>query len=171
MADRHALNRYFELLARYPSKLKREGDLNDYKKGTYQILYDIQEIKSVQKEVYQRLYSKLSLQSLSPAEAHAMAMRFSRPGMVCEDQFWIWIRDAVISPQGYRHTYNRMIWKSHLERTGGAAALPILSFSDSTDKKVVLQLAFRHATNSWEFEMPRGASKEVRALCIRPSGK
>ena len=63
----------------------------------------------------------------------------------------------MISPQGYKHTYNRIVWKCDLERIGGAAALPILL--ESEDKKIIVQLAFRHATNSWEFEMPRGGSK------------
>lgn len=156
MADEKALTRYFELLERYP-KLKREDELNDYTKGTYEIIYDRQGILAIQKEVYERLYSKFKLQGLTHDQANELATNFSRPGVVCEDQFWLWIRDVVISPQGYRHTYNRIVWKSDLERIGGAAALPILI--ENGTKKIVLQLAFRHATNSWEMEMPRGGSK------------
>lgn len=155
-ADESALTRYFELLEHYP-KLKREGKLNDYTEGVYQIIYDREGIAAIRKEVYERLYQKSKLQGLTHDQADQLATNFSRPGVVCEDQFWIWIRDAVISPQGYRHTYNRMIWKSDLERVGGVAALPILI--ENGTKKIVLQLAFRHATNSWEIEMPRGLSK------------
>lgn len=158
IADDKALNRYLELLTRYP-KLKREGDLNDYTKGTYQIIYDPQEIKAVQQESYHRLYNQQLSQGLSPAKAHEMAVNFSRPGVVAEDRFWIWIRDVVISPQHVKHTYNRMVWKSDLERVGGAATMPIIISPNGIDQKIVVQLAFRHATGSWEFEMPRGTSK------------
>lgn len=153
--DEKALARYFELLDKYP-KLKREGELNDYTKGTYQIIYDADDIFIIQKEVYQRLYNKAKDQGLSNSKADELATNFSRPGVVCEDQFWLWIRDVVISPQGYKHTYNRIVWKCDLERVGGAVALPIIL---ADEKKIVVQLAFRHATNSWEFEIPRGASK------------
>ena len=154
--DEKALARYFELLERYP-KLKRDGELNDYTKGTYQIIYDPKEISEIRKDIYERLYGKAKAQGLSCSQADELATSFSRPGLVCEDQFWLWIRDVVISPQGYKHTYNRIVWKCDLERIGGAAALPILL--ESEDKKIIVQLAFRHATNSWEFEMPRGGSK------------
>lgn len=156
VADENALTRYFELLELYP-KLKRGGELNDHTKGAYEIIYDREGILGVRKEVYERLYGKAKLQGLTHYQADELATSFSRPGVVCEDQFWLWIRDAVISPQGYRHTYNRIVWKCDLERIGGAAALPII-FENGT-KKIVLQLAFRHATNSWELEMPRGGSK------------
>lgn len=156
IADDKALSRYFELLDRYP-KLKREGELNDHAKGTYEIIYEPAAIQAVKKEVYERLYNRSRQQGLSHEQADELATNYSRPGVVCEDQFWLWIRDAVISPQGYRHTYNRIVAKSDLERIGGAAALPIIL--DNGTKKIVLQLAFRHATNSWEMEMPRGGSK------------
>lgn len=156
-ADEKALTSYFELLSKYP-KLKREGDLNNFKKGTYQIVYDEKTIKEIQKECYDRLYTKALSQGLSPFQASELAANYSRPGVVSEDQFWIWIRDVVISPSGFRHTYNRIVWKCDLERIGGAAALPIVIDQDK-NVKIVIILAFRHATNSWEFEMPRGASK------------
>jgi ADP-ribose pyrophosphatase len=156
LADEKALNRYFELLERY-SKLKREGELNDYTKGTYEIIYDYAGISAIRKEVYERLYKKFKLQEFTHDQAAELAKNFSRIGVVCEDQFWLWVRDAVISPQGYKHTYNRIVWKCGLEKIGGAAALPIII--ENGTKKIVLQLAFRHATNSWEMEVPRGASK------------
>lgn len=154
--DEKSLSRYFELLDNYP-KLKREGELNSHENGTYEIIYDRKEILSVKKEVYERLYSKSKLQGLTHAQADELASDFSRIGVVGEDQFWLWIRDAVISPQGYRHTYNRIVWKCGLDRIGGAAVLPILI--ENGTKKIVLQLVFRHATNSWQIELPRGNSR------------
>lgn len=155
-SDAKALARYVELLDKYP-KLKREGELNDFKLGTYQIIYDPQDMAKVQKEIYERLCQKAKDQKLSHSEADELATNFSRPGVVCEDQFWLWIRDVVISPKGFKHTYNRIVWKCDLDRIGGAATLPVLI--ENGNKKIVVQLAFRHATNSWEFEMPRGGSK------------
>lgn len=155
--DEKALTSYFELLKNYP-KLKRQEDLNDYTKGVYQSLYDRKEIQAVRQEVYQRLYEKAKSQGMTSCQADDIATEFSRPGVVCEDQFWLWIRDAVVSPQGYKHTYNRIVWKCDLERVGGAATLPIV-IDHEDNKKFIVQLVFRHATNSWEFEIPRGASK------------
>jgi 8-oxo-dGTP pyrophosphatase MutT (NUDIX family) len=156
-ADEKALARYFQLLDGHP-KLRREGELNDYTKGTYQIIYDPKIISEIRQEIYQRLYSKAKAQNLSDSDAEELATNFSRPGVVCEDQFWLWIRDVVISPQGFKHTYNRLVWKSDLGNTGGAAALPIITDNEG-NKRYIVQLAFRHATSSWEFEMPRGGSK------------
>jgi ADP-ribose pyrophosphatase len=155
-ADEKALARYFELLNKYP-KLRRAEGWNDYQKGTYQMVYTPNDILTIHKEIYQRLYSKAKSQGLTHAQAEELAVECSRPGVVCEDQFWLWIRDVVISPKGYKHTYNRIVWKSDLERVGGAAALPVLI--DNKETKIVIQLAFRHATNSWELEMPRGGSE------------
>jgi len=157
IVDENALTRYFELLERYP-KLKREGDLNDHTKGAYEIIYDRGGILATRKEVYDRLYKKAKLQGLTDQQADEMATSFSRPGVVFEDQFWLVLRDVVVSPQGHRHTYNRHLKKSDLEGNGngGAAALPIIV--ENGVKKIVLQLAFRHATNSWEMEIPRGNS-------------
>lgn len=154
--DDIALKRYFELLLCYP-KLKREDELNDHKMGTYEIIYDPKTISEVRKEIYERLYNKAKAQGLTHVQADETATSCSRPGVVCEDQFWIWIRDVVISPQGFKHTYNRIVMKSDLDRIGGAAALPIIV--ENGIKKIVLQLAFRHATNSWEMEISRGGSK------------
>lgn len=157
-ATNSSLDRYYDLLIRYP-KLKYEGDLNDHTKGTYEIIYDGNEIQRLQKECYQRLYDKNISQGMTPKKAHEAAADFSRVGVVCEDQYWIWIRDAVISPSGFRHTYNRMIQKADLDRVGGAATLPIIRTPEG-DIKLVLHLEFRHATHTWEFEIVRGFSNE-----------
>lgn len=61
VADEKALARYFELLECHP-KLKREGELNDYTKGTYESIYDLAGISVIKKEVYERLYNKSKLQ-------------------------------------------------------------------------------------------------------------
>lgn len=139
-ADEQALGRYWTLLKDHP-KLARPEALNDSTKGTVQILYDLESIERVRKLTFERTKS---------AEA-------SRIGVVFEDRFWIVIRDAVRSPSGVEHTFNRHVSKADLNDNPGAAALPIQTISGV--KMISLQLAFRHATNSWEWEMPRGGSK------------
>jgi len=83
-----------------------------------------------------------------PEEA---ARFYSRVGIVTEGPYWIWIRDAVHFPGGAEGTYERLLWKKGLDGTSGVAVLPLLP-----DGKIVLNLNFRHATRSWEWEFPRG---------------
>lgn len=69
-----------------------------------------------------------------------------------EDQYWIWLRDAVYFPKGVPGTYDRLLWKSELKnKSPGVAVLPILPSGN-----VMLILNYRHATRSWELEIPRG---------------
>lgn len=147
--DEKALARYFELLQKHP-ELKRTGELNDYTKGAYQIVYEPKEIQEIQGLVYQRLFEK--------TRSHQIACQGSRIGVVFEDPFWFIVRDAVISPQGFKHTYNRLIWKSQLNGTVGAAVMPLIKLPTG-ELKVSLVLNYRHALQSFEFELPRGGSK------------
>ncbi len=153
IADEEALTRYFELLEQYP-QLKRL-EWNDYKKGVYQILYDKEELLKVRQEAYQRFYKKAKKDGLTDSQAIKRATNESRIGVVFEDSYWLVIRDAVISPQNHKHTYNRLFSKPLL--TPGAAVLPLIE--ENGEKKLVLLLIFRHATNSWELEIPRGGAK------------
>lgn len=83
------------------------------------------------------------------------ATRLSHTGVICEDQYWLWIRDAVIFPSGAAGTYNRLIWKSSLPTgSAGVAILPVMP-----DGRIALNLNYRHATRSWELELPRGLRK------------
>ena len=147
--DEKALNKYFDLLKKHP-ELQRAGELNDYHKGAYQILYEQQEIEEVRGLVYKRL-----LEKTGSAET---ASQGSRVGVVFEDPFWIIVRDAVISPQNFKHTYNRLIWKSQLTGNIGAAVMPLIKLPTG-EIKVSLVLNYRHAIQSFEFELPRGGSK------------
>jgi ADP-ribose pyrophosphatase len=73
-------------------------------------------------------------------------------GVVKEDQYWIWINDACKFPSGNEGVYGRIFWVKGLESSvSGAVVVPITS-----EGKVVLNCNFRHATRSWEIELPRG---------------
>ena len=98
--------------------------------------------------------------------SEADAIEFSRIGIVREDQYWIWLRDAVYFPRGIPGTYDRLVWKSALKsKSPGVAVLPILPSGH-----VVLNLNYRHATRSWELELPRGgiqSNETTEAAALR----
>src|SRR5882762_10182094 len=115
----------------------------DHRKGEIEIVTDLAEVTSIENKQIERLMKK----GWSEEEARES----SRTGIVAQDIFWIWLRDAVIFPTGATGTYDRLLWQKSMERLIGVAVLPILS-----NGRVVLNLNFRHATRSWEFEIPRG---------------
>lgn len=122
--DENALTRYFELLKKYP-KLMDLGKLNGFKKGTYKIIVEQDEIDEIRPEVYQCFFAKAKSQGLTDSEADDLATTNSRPGIVCEDNSWIWIRDFVVTPQGFKYTYNRRVMKRDLDKVATASNLPI----------------------------------------------
>ncbi len=72
-------------------------------------------------------------------------------GVIKSDKYWIWINDACIFPNGSQGVYGRVLWLKSLESCPGVAVMPILP-----NGEVVLNCNFRHATRSWEIELPRG---------------
>ena len=117
-----------------------------------QIATDPAEIDQIQKMQEARLLRK--------GFSREQAAEFSRVGIVNEDQYWIWLRDAVYFPQGATGTYDRLLWRSALTRKfHGVAVLPILPSG-----QIVLLLNYRHATRSWELELPRGGTEPHETL-------
>lgn len=73
-------------------------------------------------------------------------------GVVKEDRYWIWVNDACKFPSGKEGVYGRILWVGGLHRQDPAiAVVPVTS-----EGKIVLNCNFRHATRSWEIELPRG---------------
>jgi ADP-ribose pyrophosphatase len=73
-------------------------------------------------------------------------------GVVKEDRYWIWINDACRFPRGNEGIYGRILWIGSLQSPHpGVAVVPVTS-----EGKIVLNCNFRHATRSWEIELPRG---------------
>lgn len=132
-------------LNEYSSYLKQLGLPNgSYAQGEIEIITDPEEITKVEQIQKNRLLKK----GFSEESAH----QFSRVGIVSEDQYLILLRDAVYFPNGIPGTYDRLIWKSELTtKFPGVAVLPILPSG-----QIVLNLNYRHATRSWELELPRG---------------
>lgn len=73
-------------------------------------------------------------------------------GIISKDRFRIWINDACVLSNGQERVFGRIVPTYALESSrGGVAIMPILP-----DGRVVLNCNFRHATRSWEIELPRG---------------
>ncbi len=88
-----------------------------------------------------------------PETMQKMKKEMGRPvGIVAHDSYWMWINDVVRFPKGNYGIYARLLWKKSLDGHPGAGVLPI-----SRDGKFVYLICiFRHATRSWELEIPRG---------------
>jgi ADP-ribose pyrophosphatase len=77
-------------------------------------------------------------------------------GVVKEDRYWIWINDACRFPSGNEGVYGRIFWVRGIQSSSsGVAVMPV-----TAEGKVVLNCNFRHATRSWEIELPRGLVNE-----------
>lgn len=111
---------------------------SDWKNGEIEIVQSPEKVKEVQQSCEKRLLQKGYNQE--------EASEYSKIGTVYEDAYWFWIRDAVIFPSGASGTYNRIGLKNQ-----GVVVFPLME-----DKKVLLNVNFRHATRSWELELPRG---------------
>lgn len=86
-------------------------------------------------------------------------------GLISKDQYWIWINDACKFPNGNEGVYGRVLWVKALKGTPGVVVMPILP-----DGRIVLNCNYRHATRSWEFELPRGVinpDEDVEAAAYR----
>lgn len=89
---------------------------------------------------------------LDPAQMEAIEVLTGRDvGVVAGDKYWLWINDACIFPNGTRGVYGRICHTKTLGFKAGVAVLPVMP-----DGRIALNCNFRHATRSWEIELPRG---------------
>jgi len=131
-------------LAFYKEHRATIGPSGHFKEGEIEIALDEKTIEEIEKTQIER-WKKKGL-------SDEVAKKSSKVGIFAEDAYWIWIRDPVIFPSGAKGTYNRILWKKELDDgPAGVAVLPILP-----GKRIALNLNFRHATRSWELELPRG---------------
>jgi len=73
-------------------------------------------------------------------------------GVIAEDYYWLWLNDPVKFPNNKYGVYGRFLWKSSLTGGAGVAVMPVLP-----NRNIVLIRTYRHATRSWEYELPRGS--------------
>ena len=113
------------------------GPFGHWKKGEIEINTEVGQIQKIEKQTKLRLMAK-GIQEKTAKE-------WSTVGIIAEDNYLMWIPDAVIFPSGVYGTYDRIVWKSGMDGAPGAAVLPLLS-----TKKIVVNLNYRHATRGWE---------------------
>ncbi len=90
---------------------------------------------------------------LDPKEIRDIENRTHRKvGIILSDRFWTLLSDAVQFPSGSKGVYNRLLWNKSIGKPIAGVAVMILT----PDGKIVLNRNFRHATRSWEYELPRG---------------
>lgn len=142
------LDCYLKLLKDHPDTF---GPLGKWQFGEIEITVNPEQIRKIENQTRLRLLSK--------GIREEDAVKWSTVGIVAEDNYWIWLRDAVIFPSGVYGTYDRLMWKSGMGGVPGVAILPLLS-----TKKIVVNVNYRHATRSWEIELPRGQKKAGESL-------
>lgn len=135
------LSQYLSMNQEYPNTL---GPLGSWRQGEIEIALSPEKISEIENLSQKRLISK----GFSPSQAKD----WTQVGIVAEDNYWIWLRDAVTFPTGAVGTYERLIWKGGLDGPPGVAVMPVLG-----NKKIIVNVNYRHATRSWEIELPRGA--------------
>ncbi len=120
------------------------GKKGNFREGEIEVVTDPLKIKDVEK------LQKARCLRLGMKDEEAMLA--SKIGVIADDMYWVFLRDAVIFPTGAEGTYNRLVWKSSLDnKPCGVAILPVMP-----DGKIATIVAFRHATRVWELEIPRG---------------
>ncbi|MBS0629065.1 MAG: NUDIX hydrolase [Verrucomicrobia bacterium] len=139
---------YNKILHQFTETLGRHGS---WKQGEIEIATSPEEIKLIEKQCCQR-YVRMGY-------SKANAEKYSRVGIIAEDHYLIWVRDAVTFPGGIPGVYDRIIWKGGLNGVCGVVVLPVLE-----NKKIVLNINFRHATRTWEMELPRGGCKDKESI-------
>ncbi len=138
------VERYLEMFKSHPTVF---GPPGKWQNAEIEVVLNPEQIQKVQNQTRLRL--------IAQGHSEEESERWSSVGVVAEDNYWIWIRDAVIFPSGVYGTYDRMMLRSGLNGVPGIVILPLLS-----TKKIVVNVNYRHATRCWEIELPRGHSKE-----------
>jgi ADP-ribose diphosphatase len=131
----------------YNSILKNSKPYGSCKKKEIEIVSDYDNRKQIEKNTQDTLLKK--------GFTSVQAKKFSKTGIIAEDQYWIWVRDAVLFPSGFSGTYDRLLLKNADNLTPGAAALAVTG-----DNKIAVIICYRHATRSWEVELPRGSKQK-----------
>jgi ADP-ribose pyrophosphatase len=133
-ADEVSRQRYHELIKQYPHLITPKGDST---LGEIEIIVDPQQMALIEKTLKRDV------------------------GVVKEDGRWIWINDVCKFPGGKEGIYGRIYWKHGLQSPiyQGVVAMPI-----TAEGKIVLNCNYRHATRSWEIELPRGVAKDGETI-------
>lgn len=141
-SERHQA--YLAFIQKYSETAGKPGDAS---KGEIELVLNPLEIEGIEARHYQKLLHK--------GLPEDVAKSASMTGIIHQGLYWSWLRDPVKTATG-EGVYGRIVMSRTLEQNDrwsapGAAVLPILE-----DGSVLLNVSFRHATRSWEIEMPAG---------------
>jgi ADP-ribose pyrophosphatase len=125
----HARERYDEIRSKWPRLFDNPPN------APYEIVFEPEQVSAAEAENGANL------------AARGLPAAWGETGVVFEDPYTIFVRDAVRTPDGDLGTYGRTLAPNG---GGGSVVLPLL------DGKIVLLRIFRHATRSWHREIPRG---------------
>ena len=121
------ISRYLELIK---DKKDTLGPLGKWQNSEIEIILNPEQIQKIQNQTRLRL--------LAQGYTEEEATKWSNIGIVAEDNYWIWIRDAVIFPSGVYGTYDRLMLRSGLHGVPGVVILPVLS-----TKKIIVNVNYR----------------------------
>jgi ADP-ribose pyrophosphatase len=129
-----SLSRYFEYVKLYPFLFMNKEENNCIK-----IILDKDDIHNMQELFYKQ------------ADLDNLPRSFFELGVVCEDEWYVAIRDLVIFPNGVKAPYVRFInKKGKLQNATNCVVLPF-------DKgKVYFQREYSHNLREWQWLTPRG---------------
>jgi ADP-ribose pyrophosphatase len=131
---------YLDFLEKH-SHFKQTGN---HRLGEIEIVTDLKKISEIQELEYKRLIES----GVEPE----VAKNWACPGIAYTDPYLLILRDPVIFPNGKSGFFKRMVWKCTLNGEKPIAVLPI-----DQKGRICLIKIWRHATGSWELEIPRGA--------------
>lgn len=116
------------------------GPMGNADKGEIEIVKDLDKIQEIEKATGRQV------------------------GIIAEDKYWLWINDPVKFPSGKYGVYGRFMWQQTLKGVTGVAVMAVLP-----NGRIVLNRNYRHATRSWEYELPRGGANpgESKEACAR----
>lgn len=124
VSGEYSRQEYLKLVSEFPKIVTPCGN---YRNGEIQVVLDPEEMASIEEEFGREV------------------------GVLMRDNYWIWVNDACVFPNGKKGIYGRIFLVNSLETNPGVAVMPI-----TNEGKVILNCNFRHATRSWEIELPRG---------------
>ncbi len=122
-------------LKRLPEEAQARGNAGE---GEVEIVTSARELKKTAKECPDELTGS------------ALGKNGKRIGILLDDHMHLIVRDAVRFPGGATNYRMRIIGKTEYDGPNGVAILGM------TAGQFVLREIYRHATRSWELEIPRG---------------
>jgi 8-oxo-dGTP pyrophosphatase MutT (NUDIX family) len=120
-----------------------------------QIIHDPSEINKIQKIKYDaNRHNGMSIKN---------ALQSTKVGIVARDEYMIWVRNAVRFPSGTYGLYNKFISMCSIKNNQNFGAI-ILPVFENKDIGTIIQ--YRHPTQSWELELPRGNSNPNESALV-----